>query len=235
LSGGFFSKDGILLAAYTQGTPLFLALWGIAVLTALMTAVYTFRLVYLVFAGEPRGAGHPQHLPLLMRWPLWPLALLGLGSGLLNLPPLLGGGAWFSHRLGALAGREIAAPHAIEWALAGLAIGLVILGWGLARWRYGRYRAVPENRVERFLLSGWGMDSLVSRVLLSPFTAFAGFCAIGIDRALVDATLEGISRQFVVGGERLRMLTTGRISTYLMAFGWGFMIILGWFLLELVR
>jgi hypothetical protein len=76
---------------------------------------------------------------------------------------------------------------------------------------------------------------LVSRLLVRPFTALAGFCAIGVDRALVDATLEGMSRQAVAGGERLRMLTTGRISTYLMAFVWGFMIILGWFLLDLVR
>jgi NADH-quinone oxidoreductase subunit L len=235
LTGGFFSKDGILLAAYTQGSVLFLALWGIALLSALLTAAYTFRLVYLVFAGEPRGSAQPHPLPLLMRWTLWPLALLGLGGGLLNLQPLVGGGAWLNHHLGSLAGRAIVAPHATEWALAGLATGLVILGWGFARWRYGRYRAVPENRIERFLLSGWGVDALVSRLLVRPFTAFAGFCAIGIERALVDATLEGMSRQVVAGGERLRLLTTGRISTYLMAFVWGFMIILGWFLLDLVR
>jgi len=235
LTGGFFSKDGILLAAYTQGSVLFLALWGIALLSALLTAVYTFRLVYLVFAGEPRGHAHPYPLPLLMRWPLWPLALLGLGGGLFNLPTLVGGGTWLNQRLGSLAGREIAAPQATEWALAGLATGLVILGWGFSRWRYGRYRAVPENRIERFLLSGWGVDAVVSRLMVRPFTALASFCAIGIDHALVDAALEGLSRQVVAGGERLRMLTTGRISTYLMAFVWGFLIILGWLLLDLVR
>ena len=48
----------------------------IGVLTALLTAFYTFRMVYLVFAGDYRGTGHPHEIPLLMRWPLWPLANL---------------------------------------------------------------------------------------------------------------------------------------------------------------
>lgn len=235
LTGGFFSKDGILLAAYTQGTPLFLALWGIGLLAALLTAVYTFRLVYLIFAGEPRGHMHPHELPLLMRWPLWPLALLGLGGGLLNLPTLVGGGEWLSHRLGPLAGRVLTAAHGTEWALAGLATGLVVLGWGFARWRYARFRGEWDNRASRFLLHGWGADALVDRLVVRPFAAIAGLCAIGCDRALVDASLDGLAKQTTACGERLRGLTTGRISTYLAGFVWGFLIILGWFLLALVR
>jgi NADH-quinone oxidoreductase subunit L len=235
LTGGFFSKDGIMLAAYTQGTPLFLALWGVAVLTTLLTAVYTFRLVYLVFAGAPRSDHHPHPLPLLTRWPLWPLALLGLSGGLLNLPPLVGGSAWLHRHLGALAGRASSANHDLEWALAGLASGLVVLGWGIARWRYGRFRGAQETFGHRVLLGGWGADTLVDALLIRPFATLSRFCAIGCDRALVEATVDGIARQTTACGERLRLLTTGRISTYLAAFLWGFLIMLGWFLLALVR
>ncbi|MHB8707901.1 MAG: NADH-quinone oxidoreductase subunit L [Desulfuromonadales bacterium] len=235
LTGGFFSKDGILLAVYTQGTPLFLALWGIGMLTALLTAFYTFRLVYLVFAGEPRGDNHPHPLPRLMRWPLWPLALLGLCGGALNLPALVGGGEWLTHRFGALAGREIVVGHGTEWAMAALATGLVLLGWKGAQWRYRVFTGTWDNFPARFLLSGWQADALVDRLVVRPFAAMAGFCAIGFDRALVDGTLEGLSRQTEACGERLRVLTTGRISTYLTAFVWGFLIMLGWFLLEVVR
>ena len=235
LTGGFFSKDAILLAAYTQGTPLFLLLWGVGLLTALLTAAYTFRLVYLIFAGEPRGHGHPHALPQLMRWPLWPLALLGLGGGLLNLPPLVGGGEWLTHRLGTLAGREITAAHGTEWALAGLATGLVLLGWSFARWRYACFRDESEHPVRRFLLHGWNADAIVDRLVVKPFAAIAGVCAIGGDRALIDATLDGLARQTTACGERLRRLTTGRVSTYLSGFVWGFLLILGWFLLALVK
>ncbi len=235
LTGGFFSKDAILLAAYTEGSPLFLVLWGVALLTALLTAAYTFRLVYLVFAGTPRGAVDPHPLPWLMRWPLWPLVLCGLGGGLLNLPPLFGGGEWLTRRLGGLAGRAISATHDLEWALGALATGLVVLGWGLARWRYGRFREGRDHRLGRWLLRGWGADALVEALLVRPFTAISRFCAIGCDRALVAATVDGIARQTSACGERLRLLTTGRVSTYLAAFLWGFLIMLGWFLLALVR
>jgi NADH-quinone oxidoreductase subunit L len=48
---GFFSKDEILLNAYAHGH---LVLWGIAIVTALLTATYMFRLVFLAFHGERR-------------------------------------------------------------------------------------------------------------------------------------------------------------------------------------
>ncbi len=170
-----------------------------------------------------------------MRWPLWPLALLGLGGGLLNLPSLAGGSEWLTQRLGPLAGRAVDTAHATEWLLAGLATGLVVLGWGIARWRYSRFRETGENRLGRFLLHGWGADASIELLVVRPFAAIAGFCAIGCDRALIDATLNGLARQATACGERLRLLTTGRVSTYLEGFVWGFLIILGWFLLVLVR
>ena len=44
-----------------------------------------------------------------------------------NLPALLGGGEWLTRRLGPMAGRTVAATHGTEWALAGLATGLVLI------------------------------------------------------------------------------------------------------------
>jgi len=235
LTGGFFSKDGILLALFSHPDPLYQIFWGIGVLTALLTATYTFRLLYLVFAGEPRGHAHPHQLPRLMRWPLWPLALFGLAGGLLNLPVLLGGNEWLTHRLGTLAGRAVVAGHSTEWLLIGLAGALVLLGWAIARWFYQRCQTPCEGRLSHFLLRGWGADHLVDLLVVRPFTAMAHFCAIGCDRALVDATLESLARQAIGCGHRLRAMTTGRISTYLNGFIWGFLLILGWLLLALVR
>ncbi len=48
---GFFSKDEILFKAFLNNK----AIWVLAVATALMTAFYMFRLVYLTFYGEYRG------------------------------------------------------------------------------------------------------------------------------------------------------------------------------------
>jgi NADH-quinone oxidoreductase subunit L len=62
---GFFSKDEILFRAYTSHTPGHLLLWGIGVVTSLLTAIYMFRLVFLAFHGErrhdaPAAPAHPE-------------------------------------------------------------------------------------------------------------------------------------------------------------------------------
>ncbi|MBI5483702.1 MAG: NADH-quinone oxidoreductase subunit L [Deltaproteobacteria bacterium] len=62
-SGGFFSKDAILGAVFEKGGPLYGALFALGLVTALMTAFYTFRMLFVVFHGGkfipplPQGEG----------------------------------------------------------------------------------------------------------------------------------------------------------------------------------
>ena len=63
----------------------------------------------------------------------------------------------------------------------------------------------------------------------------ARFCSNGCDRSLFDGTISGLARLFSGWGYLLVQLTTGRITTYLSAFAWGFLVLLGWFLLKLVN
>ena len=234
LTGGFFSKDGILLALFTHPDPLYRVFWLVGIVTALMTAFYTFRLVYLVFAGDYRGNGHLHTIPLLMRWPLWPLACLGLVGGLLNLPAFVGGSEALHHWYGALAGRAVAASHDVEWMLVGLAVAIAAVGWFAAHRRYRDYHAPLDNAVSRFLLNGWYADSLVDLIFVRPFAAMGRFCSSGCDRTLFDGTLGGLARLTSGWGSSLVQMATGRLTTYLSAFAWGFLILLGWFLLKLV-
>ncbi len=235
LTSGFFSKDGILLAVFTHPDPFYKVFWGIGVLTALLTAFYTFRLVYLVFAGEPRGEGHPHAIPLMMRWPLWPLALLALLGGGLNLPAFVGGGETLHHWYAELSGRAVSASHDVEWMLVGLAVAIAVTGWLAAHWRYRSYRPPLENAASRFLLSGWQADALVDRLFVRPFVGMARFCSAGCDRSLFDGILDGLARLASAWGRLLVQLTTGRMTSYLSAFAWGFLVLLGWFLLKLVN
>jgi NADH-quinone oxidoreductase subunit L len=170
-----------------------------------------------------------------MRWPLWPLALLGLAGGLLNLPAFVGGGEALHHWYGTLAGRAVTASHELEWMLIGLAVAIVVVGWFAARWRYRNYQAPLDNAASRFLLSGWYADALVDRIFVRPFAAMARFCSSGCDRSLFDGTINGLARMVSGWGSILVQLTTGRLTTYLSSFVWGFLILLGWFLLKLVN
>ncbi len=171
LTGGFFSKDAILLAAFAEGSLYFKILWGIALFTALLTAVYTFRLLYLVFAGEARTPGKPHGLPAVMTWTLPPLALLGVFGGLFNLPAAWGGNGALQRYLGPLAGEEVHAPHAVEWWLAGLAAALFLVGWLLARWRYATFPGERPSPAKTFFLHGWQADRLVDAAAGAPLPA----------------------------------------------------------------
>ncbi len=79
LTSGFFSKEGILAAAYHSHNTL---LFGMAVFTAALTAFYMTRMVIVVFMSKPRGegAGHAHEAPLVMLLPLLVLAVPSLLS-----------------------------------------------------------------------------------------------------------------------------------------------------------
>jgi len=75
---GFYSKDEILHAALGTGHP---ALFGVALFTALLTAAYMARLLFLTFFGEFRGGHEAEHHLHESPWSmLGPLVLLAIGS-----------------------------------------------------------------------------------------------------------------------------------------------------------
>ena len=134
---GFFSKDEILYRTFLSNK----LLWGLAVVTAGMTAFYMFRLIFMTFFGAYRGPawGHeqatahadagddagdhgpawhgPHESPGLMTWPLKLLAVGAVFAGFVGIPAALGGGNAIEHFLepsftaGAAHGEE--AEHAV--------------------------------------------------------------------------------------------------------------------------
>ena len=77
---GFWSKDLILEKLYVSG-PMGPALYGVALLTAVITAVYMGRLIVMTFFGSYRGSkeseAHIHEAPVCM---LFPMLVLSLGS-----------------------------------------------------------------------------------------------------------------------------------------------------------
>jgi NADH-quinone oxidoreductase subunit L len=231
LTGGFFSKDLILAAAFAQGDLFHLGIYGLGLLTAGITSLYSFRLAYLVFAGDFRGEELPHELPGLMQWPLVPLAFLGVLGGLLNLPHFFGGHSWLSGWLS----RDHDVLHLsmnAEYLLIGSAVGVFILGWLIAHLRYRKFAPRETGPISGFLLAGWQFDALFDRVLIQPFRAVCGFCWQGLEVGLVDGLIDGFARTCVAWGQSLRLLANGRIAFYLQGFAWGLLVIVGWFLLR---
>src|SRR6202166_4487697 len=97
---GFFSKDEILWQTWASKGGAYRILWFVGYGTALMTAFYMFRLMYLTFHGRPRMSHDAEHhiheSPLSMTAPLVVLAICAIVAGWLGWPPSLGGSDRFT-------------------------------------------------------------------------------------------------------------------------------------------
>jgi NADH-quinone oxidoreductase subunit L len=151
---GFFSKDEILWQAWSSEGGAYRLLWLIGVVTALMTAFYMFRLMFLTFHGRPRMSHEVEHhiheSPKSMTGPLVILAACSIFAGWLGVPHSLGGSNRFEkflepvfakeagvleqERPAQLAAGEKAAEQRsfTEYGLMALSLGLAFAGWGLA-------------------------------------------------------------------------------------------------------
>ncbi len=98
---GFFSKDEILWQTWTSEGGAYRILWFVGYATAMMTAFYMFRLMYLTFYSRvrlsPAIRDKVHESPKSMTAPLVILALCSLGAGWLSWPHSLGGSAKFEH------------------------------------------------------------------------------------------------------------------------------------------
>jgi NADH-quinone oxidoreductase subunit L len=184
VTAGFYSKDWILVEAWASPAGGRI-LWAAGAIGAALTALYIFRLIFLVFHGETRTPVH--HAPgARMTVPLLVLAVFSLGVGFLQLPPTLGdvptfsrflirNGGGFDHSA-EYAFRGLAdiergrLDHATEFALQGIAAAIAIAGIVVAYVLYVRRRAVPaDSALRRFLFAGWGFDAVYDRLVVRPF------------------------------------------------------------------
>ncbi|MDP3479176.1 MAG: NADH-quinone oxidoreductase subunit L, partial [Desulfoprunum sp.] len=199
-TGGFFSKDGILAVVWAKGGMLYGALYGVAMLTVFLTAIYTFRMMFLVF-GERLTASPPTHasptpvksLPRMMKIILIPLALLGLVGGIFNFPAYLGSGLLQSF-LAPLKGNGEHLSQATELALQGAASVVALSGLGLAWWYFGRQRRQvriaraeqPPSAVAAFLQAGWYVDSLYNLLFIRPYKQLSAILWERMDEGVID-------------------------------------------------
>ena len=173
LLSGFWSKDQILHALSDAGESrsayhnYYFAVFGVACLTALMTAFYTFRAYFLTFWGEervpPEAEGHAHESPKVMLVPLVVLAVGALGVGAV-VDPLT---HWFGHFLErapvihqadeafAKTTNMKGGEHAFSWTVAGISTVLALAGIGVAAllYRKGGPEKVPGLLGGLFALS----------------------------------------------------------------------------------
>src|SRR5712671_3841951 len=185
---GFFSKDEILWQTWTSEGGAYRVLWFIGYGTALMTAFYMFRLMYLTFYSPARMSKAVEHhlheSPRSMTGPLVVLAMCSIAAGWLSWPHSLGGSSRLEKFLepvfareavvlqaegkaAQLAAGEKEAEHTdkTEYVLMILSVAAAIAGWGIAARTYqnaGREYiepiAVNAPPMYRVLYHKWFVD-----------------------------------------------------------------------------
>jgi NADH-quinone oxidoreductase subunit L len=117
---GFFSKDEILWQAWSSNGGSMRALWYVGYATAIMTAFYMFRLVWLTFFSQPRMDHETEHhiheSPKSMTVPLIILAVGSIFAGFLGVPHALGGSNRFEHFLEPVFDNPVIAGRAVAGA-----------------------------------------------------------------------------------------------------------------------
>ncbi|MCG3224449.1 MAG: hypothetical protein H7647_08280 [Candidatus Heimdallarchaeota archaeon] len=167
LTNGGFSKELIITAAYSAGTPGSIFIFVIAVLTAFITALYATRMFLMIFHGKNRGA--KVHKPkYIMRITLGILAVLVVVTGFLIEGPL----------------HNLFSGHADPYVLIRdfeavpflCALGAIILGVGLAFLLYGKGQTevsfIENNKVLKacrtFVANGYYIDHLYNLIIIKP-------------------------------------------------------------------
>ncbi|MFB3737522.1 MAG: NADH-quinone oxidoreductase subunit L [Candidatus Velamenicoccus archaeovorus] len=230
---GFWSKDELLASASSGHPVVFLVL----LVTALITAFYTTRMVLLTFSGEYRGHGHPHESPAVMTGPLVVLATATVGLGFLGAP--FARAVFFKWVFFG----EPEAIHFIAW-VAGLsvlaAVGGVVAGYYVYREYREREPLTALGPLYTLLERRFYLDELYWKGIVRPTRdavpafvywtnqvvldgvvnaagrltrALAGVVN-GFDRSVVDGAVNGLAQTAGFTGGLLRYLQSGNVQRY---------------------
>jgi NADH-quinone oxidoreductase subunit L len=237
---GFWSKDEILWQAFNASW----VYWLIGVITAFITSFYMFRLMYMTFGGEYRGAavqevhghdahghdahghghGEPHESPWVMLCPLVVLAALSVVGG------LVGYGNRFEHFLapvfqGLSEVAQEASPEAgkstLEYLLMGVSVGVAGLGWFLAYLLYSRRPQLPARigaslgGLYQAVANKYYIDELYAALFVKPLVD--GSTTIlwhGVDQGVIDAAVNDSADAARHVSDRARHMQSGNLRSY---------------------
>jgi len=256
---GFWSKDEILGAvlayATSTGNPWVYVLWGVGLLTVVLTAFYMFRLFFGIFMGDYRGAavvheedeeeiggGHHggvvsyydiHEAPRVMTVPLIILAVLSVIGGFVGSFAIFGATKWqpLANFLSSVTGfSAVKVPEAtigISWISTGLSLVLALAGVFFA-WRlYGRGFQYKENPnpLYQLVLHKYYVDEILTTVLVRPVLALSRGATRFLERDTLDGAARGVALVFRGSSTGLRRLQTGYMRNYALAIMLGVVLI----------
>ncbi|MCG2588301.1 NADH-quinone oxidoreductase subunit L [Rhodohalobacter sulfatireducens] len=242
---GFFSKDEIVMHAFNMGFgeyagAMYFILWGVATITAFLTAFYMFRLTFTTFHGSfklPKlingTEGSEEYLhesPATMTTALWSLAGLSIVGGFIGLPNFVsktfGGDGhinWLHEWLHTIAADiPLTLSGTAEWALMTFAIIVAAVSVYIAYKMYGNDQ---QEESDAWIASKFGpfyrvwkdkysLDELYEGAIVHPTVNFSDKVLAVFDMKIVDGFVNAIAGTVRISGSLLRYIQTGVASNY---------------------
>lgn len=213
---GFFSKDKILEVAYIGHHPI---LWGVLLLTAALTAFYSFRLIMLVFFTDSRYKKyfpelHPHEAYSFMIAAMLPLAILAVIAG------------FFEHKLIDLLKYTLPVDeHFVDSQTLYFLIGCAVVASAgsiiFTVYKYtkggGFSQKWEETYIYKLLFNQYYIPDFYNRFFVKPYFIVAEFLWKKVDVKLIDALVDGVAATVYRVGEKARAMQSGNLSSML---GW---------------
>ena len=228
---GFWSKDAIIETAFNEHT---YVLWIVLVITAAMTAFYSFRQVFLSFHGEDRHTPlgfHPHEMYKFVLVAMFPLAVLALITGW-----FMSSYKEFIYQIGKSVQYEMSDhTHHLAIYLALMVIFIVLASITFAYLKYARTGEKAWKRDEevengffyKLLINQYYVPKFYEEFISKPYRMVSEKFWTEVDLKIVDASVDGIAKFFYYTGDKTRSMQTGNLSNYLNWMAVGGVILLG--------
>ncbi|MBT3928154.1 MAG: NADH-quinone oxidoreductase subunit L [Rhodospirillaceae bacterium] len=240
---GFFSKDIILESAFAAETGLGYYAYAAGIAAAILTALYSWRLIILTFHGKPRAdekvMAHVHESPAIMTVPLILLAVGAIVAGYLLLP-MVGSHSdfWGTSILVLPHNNALEGAHHVAFWVKALPTIVAVIGILAAYYLYMTKPQLPAMLAERlrplylFSLNKWYFDELYDWMFVRP----AKYLGHGLwkqgDGGVIDGIgPDGIAAAATAIARRVVKLQSGYLYHYAFLMLAGVAVIITWYLI----
>ena len=246
LMSGYYSKDGIIEAAFVSQTEGNLYAFYLLVLSALLTSFYSWRLIFLTFNGKsniPTEIFSKIHeSPKVMLFPLFILSIFTIFSGVYFVDYFMYHDyqyLWQSSIYLSENNHVIESIHYVPKWVKYSPLVMMVIGLITAIIFYLLYPKVPKflssqfNPVYKFLLNKWYFDEIYEFIFVRNISRIGNFLSNFGDKRIIDGLgPDGISLRVMDIAKQMSRIQTGYIYHYAFAMLIGLMLFITYFFIR---
>ena len=246
LMSGYYSKDGIIEAAFVSQTEGNLYAFYLLVLSALLTSFYSWRLIFLTFNGKsniPTEIFSKIHeSPKVMLFPLFILSIFTIFSGVYFVDYFMYHDyqyLWQSSIYLSENNHVIESIHYVPKWVKYSPLVMMVIGLFTAIIFYILYPKIPKflssrfNLLYKFLLNKWYFDEIYEFIFVRNISRIGNFLSNFGDKRIIDGLgPDGISLRVMDIAKQISRIQTGYIYHYAFAMLIGLMLFITYFFIR---